>query len=149
MKLNGNCGDEGEETCCGGGISMDRGVSAITGGGIGTGEGEAVAGTDGNATSGKGAEGNGADAGALGGGPDGEGSLGISGIGTLPGTSIVFRFLLPRLVMALCGVAVYEEISIDKEYNDHRDLPSEVRWQHQPLRQKHRLILPESAHFLC
>lgn len=115
MKLDGNCGDEGEETCCDRGVSIDRGVSATARGGVGTGEGEVATGTDGNATAGKGADGNGADAGALGGGPDGEGSLGISGIGTLPGTSMVFRFLLPRLVTALCGVAVYESVSIDME----------------------------------
>lgn len=100
MKLNGNCEDEGEETCCEGGLSRDRGVSAIAGD-VGIGESEAAAGTDGDATAGKGADGKGADAGALGGGPEGEGSLGISGIGTLPGTSIVFRFLLPRFVAAL------------------------------------------------
>lgn len=115
MKLDGNCGDEGEETCCDGGVSLVRGTSAATGGGVGTGGGEVAAGTGGNSTAEKGADGNGADAGARGGGPDGERSLGNSGIGTLPGTSMVFRFLLPRLVAALCGVAVYESVSLDME----------------------------------
>lgn len=104
MKLNGSDGDEGEETCCDGGVSIERVGSATAGGGVG--EGEVASGTDGNAIAGNGADGSGADAGALGGGPEGDRSLGISGIGTFPGTSIVFRFRLPRFVAALCGVAV-------------------------------------------
>jgi hypothetical protein len=84
-------------------------VSEIAGGGVG--EGEVAAGTDGNTTAGKAADGNGADAGAAGTEPEGECSLGTSGIGKLPGTRIVFLFLLPRFVAALCGVAVCEMIS--------------------------------------
>jgi hypothetical protein len=96
-KLKGICGDCGE--ACKGGVSMERGVSVTTVGGVGVGEG--ASGTAGNGTGGKAADGKGADAGAAGTGPEGDGSRGTSGIGKLPGTRIVFLFLLPRFVTAL------------------------------------------------
>lgn len=97
--LKGDCVDKGDDICCKGGVSTERGVSALVGGGVS--EGDFAAGTGGNTTAGKAADGRGADPGATCAEPEGEGSRGTSGIGRLPGTRIVFLFLLPRFVAAL------------------------------------------------